>query len=75
MVYVFSDQRSQFGEFYVEGLAMEDVGTFVDIWSVYQIFYGHYLHLVIIWYISPRFGMLCEEKSGNPGSDIFEPKQ
>jgi hypothetical protein len=22
---------------------------------------------VAIWYIFPRFGMLCQEKSGNPG--------
>jgi hypothetical protein len=22
---------------------------------------------VVIWYIFPRFGILCQEKSGNPG--------
>jgi hypothetical protein len=26
--------------------------------------YGNY---VVIWYIFPRFGTLCQEKSGNPG--------
>jgi hypothetical protein len=23
---------------------------------------------VAIWFISPRFGILCQEKSGNPGT-------
>jgi hypothetical protein len=37
------------------------------------IYYGHLVHvwpfgnLVAIWYIFPRFGILCREKSGNPG--------
>jgi hypothetical protein len=44
------------------------------------IFYGHLEHftviwyilwpfgnVVAIWYIFPRFGLLCREKSGNPG--------
>jgi hypothetical protein len=35
---------------------MEDVG----------IFYGHLVYFVVIWYIIPRFGMLYQEKSGNP---------
>jgi hypothetical protein len=43
------------------------------------IFYGHLEHfmliwyilwafgnIVVIWYIFPRFGILCQEKSGNP---------
>jgi hypothetical protein len=25
------------------------------------------VHFVVIWYIFPRFGMLYQEKSGNPG--------
>jgi hypothetical protein len=44
------------------------------------IFYGHLEYfmviwymswlfgsVVVIWYIFPCFGILCEEKSGNPG--------
>jgi hypothetical protein len=23
-------------------------------------------NVVVIWYIFPRFGLLCQEKSGNP---------
>jgi hypothetical protein len=47
------------------------------------IFYGHleyvtgiwyilwpFVNLVAIWYIFPRFGQLCQEKSGNPGLDL-----
>jgi hypothetical protein len=26
---------------------------------------------VAIWYISPNFGILCQEKSGNPGRETF----
>jgi hypothetical protein len=26
-------------------------------------------NLVAIWYIFPRFGILCQEKSGNPGPE------
>jgi hypothetical protein len=41
--------------------------------------YGHFAviwyslwpfgNVVVIWYILPRFGILCQEKSGNPGAD------
>jgi hypothetical protein len=30
------------------------------------IFYGHLIYFVIIWYIFFHFGMLYQEKSGNP---------
>jgi hypothetical protein len=44
---------------------------FMAIWSILQpfgIFCGNLEHFMIIWYIFPRFGMLHQEKSGNPGS-------
>jgi hypothetical protein len=31
-----------------------------------EIFYGLLVHFVVIWYIFPRFGILDQEKSGNP---------
>jgi hypothetical protein len=39
---------------------MEDVGLFIGIWSIVRPFgiTGEFSH---------RFGMLCQEKSGNPG--------
>jgi hypothetical protein len=33
-------------------------------------FRGHLVHFVVIWYIFSRFGMLYQEKSGNPGSNV-----
>jgi hypothetical protein len=46
-----------------------------------DIFYGHYEYLtviwhilwpfgniMVIWYIFPRFGILCQQKSGNPAT-------
>jgi hypothetical protein len=42
---------------------------FMDIWSILSpldIFYGHMVYMVVIWYNFPRFGMLHQEKSGNP---------
>jgi hypothetical protein len=53
----------------LEGLAMED-DVFMGILSNLRpngIFYAHFIHFVVIWYIFPRFGMLYREKFGNPG--------
>jgi hypothetical protein len=35
------------------------------------VFFGHSGYFTIIWYIFPRFGILCQEKSGNPGTNSF----
>jgi hypothetical protein len=46
---------------------------FMTIWSILrtlEIFYGHLVHFVVIWYISPRFGILYQEISDNPGPDM-----
>jgi hypothetical protein len=49
---------------------------FMAIWYIlwpFGIFNGDLVHIwllgkfVVIWYISPRFGILHQEKSGNPG--------
>jgi hypothetical protein len=41
-----------------------------------ELFNVHLVYFVVIWYIFPRFGILYQEKSGNPGTqtigqDIF----
>jgi hypothetical protein len=40
------------------------------IWNIlrpFDIFYDHLvIYVVTIWYIFPRFGILCQEKSGSP---------
>jgi hypothetical protein len=54
----------------LEGLAVEDVGIFYGHFENYPAiwyFCVHLVHFVAIWYIFPRFGILYQEKSGNPG--------
>jgi hypothetical protein len=49
--------------------AMGDVGIFYGhlvYFRALEIFYCHLVYFVVIWYIFPRFGMLYQEKSGNP---------
>jgi hypothetical protein len=41
-------------------LAIEAVG----------IFYGQLVYFMVIWYIFSRFGVLYQEKSGNPVEDF-----
>jgi hypothetical protein len=46
---------------------------FMPIWSILlplEIFYGQLVYFVVIWYISPCFGMLYQEKSGNPADEL-----
>jgi hypothetical protein len=48
------------------------VEYFTAIWSMlrpFGVFYGRLGNLVIIWYIFFRFGILYQEKSGNPAPD------
>jgi hypothetical protein len=66
----FSDQASQFG-YILEDLGIENV----DIYSGHLEYFttiGYILlwafdNFVVIWYV----GMLYQEKSGNPGVDIY----
>jgi phosphatidylglycerophosphate synthase len=68
---IFSDQKSKFGQI-LEALAMKDVGVHI-LWTC-RLFYSHCVYLktfgiccVFLVYFS-RFGMLYQEKSGNPGA-------
>jgi hypothetical protein len=42
--------------------------TIRSILLILEMFYGHLVCFVVIWYIFPSFGILCQEKSGNPDS-------
>jgi hypothetical protein len=45
---------------------------FMANWSILrplEIFYGHLVYFVVLWYNFPRFGILDQEKSGNPALD------
>jgi hypothetical protein len=44
------------------------------IWKILQPL-GILYDRLIIWYILPRFGLLCPEKSGNPDFDLLLAKQ
>jgi hypothetical protein len=46
--------------------------TICSILLLLEIFYCHLVHFVVIWYIFPRFGILYEEKSGNPAGDLSD---
>jgi hypothetical protein len=46
----------------------------MTIWSILrplEIFYGHVVYFVVIWYIFPRFGIFDWGKSGNPGLSVM----
>jgi hypothetical protein len=48
---------------------MENAGIFYGQMEYFTVFW--YMlwplgNVVVIWYIFPRFGLLCQEKSGNP---------
>jgi hypothetical protein len=66
---VFSNQKIPIWKIF-KGLDMENLGIFVASWNILQrfgIFYGRLvIYIVAMWYISPRFGTLRQEKSGNP---------
>jgi hypothetical protein len=63
--YVFKP-KSQFGKI-LEGIAKECVSIFYE-YLVYYIanWYILWTCFVVIWYIFPHFGIMCQEKSGNP---------
>jgi hypothetical protein len=73
---LFSNQKYQIGSI-LEGLATENLGIFYD-HLVYFTAIGNVLHMAIwyiyfavIWCIFPRFGILDQEKSGNPARKVL----
>jgi hypothetical protein len=43
---------------------------YMAIWNIlliFEIFYDRLVHFVLIWYIFSSFGIMLQEKSGNPG--------
>jgi hypothetical protein len=57
---------------------MEDVSTFYGHFMAYFVYLEAlcYIYYMAIWYIFPRFGILHQEKSGNPGLlQIGNPKR
>jgi hypothetical protein len=67
----FSNQKSQFGKNF-QGLRLENVDIFyghleylMDIWDILHMTI-HLVHFVFIWYIFSSFGIMHQEKAGNP---------
>jgi hypothetical protein len=53
---------------------MENVRVVLAVWNIlrhFGIFYGHMVSLCPFWYIFARFGILHQEKSGNPALYLF----
>jgi hypothetical protein len=64
----FQTKNPNLGEFW-RVLQWKMMVYFMDTWSILRSFvrfYGHLVQFVIIWYIFSRFGILFQEKSGNP---------
>jgi hypothetical protein len=71
----FQTKNSNLGKFW-RVLQWKILVYFIIIWSFLrplEIFYGHLVYFVVNWYISPRFGILHQEKSGNPGEEGRSP--
>jgi hypothetical protein len=65
--YIFK-AKSQFGSI-LKGLKMENVGILygcLDYFTAILYILLPFGNLEVIWYIFPRFGIFCEQKSGNP---------
>jgi hypothetical protein len=62
---IFSDQKSQFG--YVLELLFGIFYCNLQYFTYFDIFYGHSVKFVDIWFTFFRFGIFYPEKSGNPG--------
>jgi hypothetical protein len=67
--FLFSNQKSQFGKF-CRALDWKMLTYFMAIGNIlrtFEIFYDTLVHFVFIWYIFYGFGIIHQEKSGNPG--------
>jgi hypothetical protein len=65
---LFSNQKSQFG-LILEGPRKKNDGIFYDYSEYFTVIWyilWPFGNVVVIWYIFPRFGILRQEKSGNP---------
>jgi hypothetical protein len=67
MVY-FQTKNRNLGKFW-RVLQWKILVYFMDIWSILRTFYWHLVNFLIIWCIFPQFGILYQEKSGNPALD------
>jgi hypothetical protein len=65
----FQTKNPNLGKFW-RVLQWKSLVYFTTIWRILlllEIFNCRLVYIVVIWYIFPSFGILCQEKSGNPG--------
>jgi hypothetical protein len=64
---IFSNQNFHFGSWRVLQWKMlvylMTIGSYL---LPFDLFCGHLVYFMVIWYVFSRFGMLNKEKSGNP---------
>jgi hypothetical protein len=64
----FQNKNPNFGQFW-RALQWKMLVYLMAIWSIFRplgIFCAHLEYFMLIFHIFPRFGMLHQEKSGNP---------
>jgi hypothetical protein len=69
----FQTQNPNLGKF-LRVLDWKILIYLMAIWNIlwrFGIFYGHLVRFVFIWYTFSRFGIMYQEKSGNPGYDNY----
>jgi hypothetical protein len=66
---IFSDQKNpnlgKFWRVWQWNLLVYFIAIWYILWTV-GIFCGHLKYFIVVWYIFSRFGILHQEKSGNP---------
>jgi hypothetical protein len=68
----FQTKNPNLGKFYTAN-RMENAGIFyghLEYFTAIWYIVWSFGNVVVIWYIFPRFGILCQEKSGNPVQDL-----
>jgi hypothetical protein len=72
----FQTKNPNLGKFWKALYVMENAGIFyshLEYFTVIWYILYPFVNVVVIWYILPRFGILCQEKSGNPAGNIQRP--
>jgi hypothetical protein len=70
--HIFKPKNPNLGKFW-RVLQWKILVYFMTIWSYLRpvdIFCGHLVHFMVIWYIFSRLGKLYHEKSGNPAAGL-----
>jgi hypothetical protein len=68
---IFSNQKSQF--WYIFGaIEWKMLVYFMAIWNNFTVILRSFRNVVVIWYIFQHFGILHEEKSGNPATRLLQ---